>query len=234
MICDDPAQLAATGQSTSLALFVVAIVLIVIGAIVSVRARRGAGVALLLVAVLAGVGLGGGAAPASAANPGCSSSSVGGTVSGLAGTVTITLNGTENLAITSDGSFTFSTPVVSGAGYAVTVTTQPATQTCTVNNATGTAAGTPITTVQVVCTSNSYTVGGTVSGLAGSVMLTLNGSDNLTLVTNGMLTFSTPVVSGGSYSVTVATQPLGQTCTVINGSGIVAGTNITNVQVDCA
>ena len=39
--------------------------------------------------------------------------------------------------------------------------------------------------------------------------------------------------AGGSYAVTVMTQPSGQTCTVANGSGT-ANANVTNVTVSCA
>jgi len=156
MICDDPSQLADTGQSLVMVLFPVAIALVAVGAVVVFRSRRGAGAALLLVAALA-LGLGGGATPASAASNGCGSSTpqdytVAGSVSGLTGSVALALNGGDDLTVPSNGPFTFSTPVASGATYNVTVATQPATQTCTVSNGSGTVTGANITNVQVVCT----------------------------------------------------------------------------------
>lgn len=156
MICDDPSQLAVTGQSMVIVMIVCAIALIAVGAVVVVGAHRRAGVALLLVAALAIVGLGGGVTPASAATDACGSSTpqdytVGGSVSSLTGTVVLTLNGSDNLTLTSNGPFTFSTPVASGATYTVTVATQPATQTCTVTNGSGTVTATNITNVQVAC-----------------------------------------------------------------------------------
>jgi hypothetical protein len=78
----------------------------------------------------------------------------------------------------------------------------------------------------------TYTVGGTVSGLSGSVVLQDNGGDNLTVNGNGSFTFATPVVSGSSYSVTVLTNPNGQSCSVANGSGTVSA-NVTSVSVTC-
>src|SRR3989339_1333962 len=57
----------------------------------------------------------------------------------------------------------------------------------------------------------NYTVGGTVSGLSGTVVLTNNGGDDLTLTANGAFTFATAVADGGSYNVQVKTQPSGQT-----------------------
>jgi hypothetical protein len=63
-----------------------------------------------------------------------------------------------------------------------------------------------------------------VSGLAagGSVILNNNGGDSLTLSSNAVFTFATPVASGSSFLVTVATQPTGQTCVVNAGSGSVS------------
>ena len=86
----------------------------------------------------------------------------------------------------------------------------------------------------VTCTSSAtYTVGGTVSGLSGTVVLQDNGGDNLSLSANGTFTFATALATGAAYNVTVLTNPTGQTCTVTNGSGTVAAANITNVAVTC-
>lgn len=78
-----------------------------------------------------------------------------------------------------------------------------------------------------------YSIGGTVSGLTGTgLVLQDNGGDNLSVSQNGSFTFATQVNSGAAYSVTVMTQPSGQTCTVTNGSGT-ASANVTNVAVAC-
>lgn len=80
----------------------------------------------------------------------------------------------------------------------------------------------------------TYTVGGSISGLMGSVTLQNNGGDNLVRTTDGAFTFATALTDSSSYSVTVLTQPSGQTCSVNNGTGSISGANITNVQVNCA
>ena len=81
-------------------------------------------------------------------------------------------------------------------------------------------------------TPTTYTVGGTLTGLTGaSVVLQNNGGSNLTASANGAFTFTTAVESGGAYSVTVLTQPSGQTCTVTSGTGTVSA-NVTNVAVN--
>ena len=159
---------------------------------------------------------------------------IGGTVSGLTGTgLVLQDNSGNNLAVSASGSFTFSNSVASGAAYSVTVLTQPNGQSCTVTNGSGTASAN-VTNVQVVCSNVSYSIGGTVSGLTGTgLVLQDNGGNNLAVSASGSLTFSTAVASGAAYSVTVLTQPTGQSCTVTNGSGT-ASANVTNVQVACS
>ncbi|MFO1393136.1 MAG: hypothetical protein U1F09_05140 [Steroidobacteraceae bacterium] len=163
---------------------------------------------------------------------------VGGSVTGLGSGKTVVLrnNGGDDLTINADGPFTFATPVISGTGYAVTVLTQPTGQTCTVTSGSGTVNGANVNSVAVNCADNlvSYTVGGTITGLTGSVVLTIDSrwADPQTFTTNGPFTFSDSVIDGGSYNVEVVTQPAGRTCTVTNGSGAPSA-NVTNVAVDC-
>lgn len=78
-----------------------------------------------------------------------------------------------------------------------------------------------------------YTVGGTVSGLNGTLGLQDNGTDTLTVSADGSFTFTTALPSGGAYDVTVSSQPTGQACTVANGSGTVSAA-VSNVTVSCA
>lgn len=80
-----------------------------------------------------------------------------------------------------------------------------------------------------------YSVGGTVSGLASGASLTLsnNGSDTLTVHTNGAFQFGAMLPSGANYSIAVVNVPSGQRCGMLNATGTVAG-SITNVRVACA
>ncbi|CAJ0815220.1 NHL repeat-containing protein [Ralstonia flaminis] len=84
-------------------------------------------------------------------------------------------------------------------------------------------------------TTPTYTIGGTIAGLQSGTKLVLlnNGGDALTQSANGAFTFATSVAFNTGYAVSVGTQPLGQSCTVSNGSGT-ATANITNVAVTCA
>ncbi len=160
--------------------------------------------------------------------------SIGGTITGLSGTVVLQNSDGETLTSTSNGDFTFSNLLVNGSSYNVTVLTQPSGQICTPSNNSGTINNSSVTNILITCT-NSYTVGGSLSNLGDgeSVILQNNSGDNLTLASNGSFTFSTPLAEGATYNVTVLTQPTNQTCIVTNGSGTVSSANITDVVVTC-
>ncbi len=161
--------------------------------------------------------------------------SIGGNVTGLTGTLKLTDNGTDTLTLTGNGSFTFATQLLSGATYAVNIGTQPSGQVCTVSGGAGSVASANVTSVAVSCAdAPTYSVGGTVSGLSGTLKLNDNGTDTLTLTANGTFTFAAQLASGASYAVTVAAQPAGQTCTISNGTGTIASSNVTAVAVSCA
>lgn len=81
-----------------------------------------------------------------------------------------------------------------------------------------------------------FTISVTVNGLSGSgLVLRVNSVQSLNVAANGTVTFASPLPSGASYVVTVATTPStpAQICTVSNGTGTVANTNVTNVAVAC-
>ncbi len=167
---------------------------------------------------------------------------VGGTVSNLTGTGLQLQNGSETLAVAAAATaFTFTTELADSAAYAVTVSTQPTGQTCSVtggdnNLGAGTIAAADVTSVAVSCVTNAvptHTVSGTVSGLTGSVTLQNNGGDDITKTTNDGFTFAAQV-EGTDYAVTVSSQPAGQTCTVTNGSGTNITADVANVSVACA
>ena len=58
----------------------------------------------------------------------------------------------------------------------------------------------------------THQVGGTVSGLSGTVVLQDNGGDDLSVSASGAFTFATALAAGSAYNVTVKTNPAGQTC----------------------
>jgi hypothetical protein len=166
--------------------------------------------------------------------------SVGGSVSGLAGSgLVLRNNGGDDLPIASNGSFTFATELASGSAFAVAVATQPTrpSQTCTIADASGTIGGGDVRTVKVTCSTNKYTIRGTVSGLQGSgLVLRNNGGDDVGVQTDGGFAFATQIASGSGYAVEVGTQPTtpAQACSVQNGEGSVADRDVDNIVITCA
>jgi Galactose oxidase, central domain len=142
-------------------------------------------------------------------------------------------NGTDTLTVSANGSYTFKQTV--NGNYAVTVQTQPTgpNELCTVTKGSGVATAN-VTGIAVAC-ANSYTVGGSVTGLIGTgLVLQDNGGDNLSVTANGGFTFKTPLITAAPYSVSVLTQPSGgQQCTATQNTGTIASANVINVAIDC-
>src|SRR5262249_26230505 len=109
----------------------------------------------------------------------------------------------------------------------------PVDQTCVVASGTGSVTTANIATVAITCTDNRYTIGGTVTGLSGTLVLRNNSGDDLTIGADGVFTFATSLLNNAAYNVTVLSKPATQECAVALGSGTVAAANVTNVAVTC-
>ena len=143
-------------------------------------------------------------------------------------------NGSQSQSASYNGTYNFTVPT--NSTYNVTAGTPPAGQNCTVTNGSGTAVNSNAISVAVNCTTKSYTLSGTISGLTGSVTLQNNGTNPLTLTANGTFSFTTQIASEGSYAVTISSQPSGQTCSIANNSGagsFITG-NISNISIVCS
>jgi hypothetical protein len=165
---------------------------------------------------------------------------VGGTVTGdLGHGLTLSTPGQPDLKIISTVSaFSFATAVPQGTAYAVTVVNHPAdpAQTCTVVGGTGTVGAGDVTSIVVACTTNTYAVRGTVSGLVGSGLQLATPGAASVAVPAGATAYRFPSVpSGTAYAVTVAVQPSNpsQTCTVVNPTGTVTTGDVDGVNVTC-
>lgn len=164
---------------------------------------------------------------------------IGGTLTGLAYNDTVTLldNGSNDLVLSSNGSFTFAKPVAPGSPYNITVPspTSPIVQTCVVNNGVGTVATAPVTNVAVNCTTSTYTLTVTLTGLDPKNSLsTWSSGGSITFPVGsggGTLTFPSRVASGSTYwgvDNQVASGPDYQYCyipqiTVTNANATVYG-----------
>ena len=156
---------------------------------------------------------------------------VGGSVNGLtAAGLVLQNNGTDDLNITSNGGFVFSQPLVDNSNYTVTVNSQPNSQDCTVINASGTIASNDVVNVGIDCTDTTYFIGVSVSGLTSAgLVLQNNGGDDLSITGNGNTPFSTQLINGSSFNVSIFSQPNdpNNVCE-LNGthSGTVAGEHV--------
>ncbi|MGA2422105.1 MAG: hypothetical protein ABSG69_18685, partial [Candidatus Acidiferrum sp.] len=147
--------------------------------------------------------------------------SIGGNVTGLVGSGLILQNSAtgEQLPISAangNQAFTFTQLVKTGTAYTVSIFSEPTgpTQNCVFNptsSATGTANGN-VTSVTVVCPAVTYSVGGTVVGLAGvppnngpitdsSFVLQNNLGNTLIATENGPFTFATPEALNDQYEI---------------------------------
>src|SRR5262245_53586160 len=66
-----------------------------------------------------------------------------------------------------------------------------------------------------------YTVGGKVSGLSGTLVLSLNGTESLQITKTGSYKFATSLQASSSYNVSITSSPVTQSCVVANGSGVI-------------
>jgi sugar lactone lactonase YvrE len=80
----------------------------------------------------------------------------------------------------------------------------------------------------------TYTIGGTLSGLTGQgdLKISLNGGLALALGASGTFRFPDGLATGASYAVAIVAQPVGQTCTVAGGNGVVVA-DVSNLAIAC-
>jgi hypothetical protein len=75
-------------------------------------------------------------------------------------------------------------------------------------------------------------IGGTVTGIGGNLVLQKNGTELLTVSANGNFSFATLLQNGTEYNVSIVTQPNNQICTLTGAVGV-ANQNVTTIAVAC-
>jgi hypothetical protein len=83
----------------------------------------------------------------------------------------------------------------------------------------------------------TFTVGGTVTGFAGSgLVLRLNGGGDLAITADGAFSFPAALAIGASYAVTLASSPTcpQRICTLGNATGTISSANVMAVTLTCA
>jgi 6-phosphogluconolactonase (cycloisomerase 2 family) len=107
-----------------------------------------------------------------------------------------------------------------------------------IGNASGAVTSSDVSTISVTCTTNTYALRGTVSGLSPSQfrepLLLSNGADEVEVLDNGLFTMAN-VPSGQAYEVEIETQPAkpSLSCSVLRSVGAVSNGDVTDVAVTC-
>ena len=172
---------------------------------------------------------------------------VGGSVSGLPGSgLILQLNGANDLEISANGKFNFPKALARGSAYSVTVKASPSSpvrQTCTVSQGKGNMANAAINNITVACTTNSFAVGGTVSGLSGlsgkghknKLVLQLNGANEIAITKNGKFIFpGIRLPDGSDYSVAIKAAPAKRNCAIKSTSAAFDKDTLNIVSVTCS
>lgn len=195
---------------------------------------------LLMVAVITGLGGCDKSEKATPPPPPPAPLTVGGSVSGLTGSgLVLQLNGANDLAVSADGRFNFPNALAKGSAYTVTVKASPSApikQTCAVGQGNGSIAGASINNIAVTCTTNSFAVGGTVSGLSGKgLVLQLNGANDLAIASNGKFIFpGIRLPDGSDYSVAIKTTPSRLKCEINPVSAAFDTDTLNIISVNCS
>jgi hypothetical protein len=79
----------------------------------------------------------------------------------------------------------------------------------------------------------TFSIGGTIGGASGSVVLQNSNGTLLIVARDGSFTFDTPMVPSALYNVTVVVPPNFQICRVAKGAGTVGFANIHDIAVTC-
>jgi len=161
---------------------------------------------------------------------------LGGSIRGLSAAGLVLKNGADTLAVDAGATtFTLRQSLPYGSSYAVSVDSQPQGATCTVQSGSGTMPAGNVTNVLIDCTTQSFALGGTVSGLgSGSGLVLANGTALLTLppLATGFR-FPVPLSIGTAYQVTVRSAPAGLQCVVSDGAGVMPAGAVSSVAVAC-
>jgi hypothetical protein len=179
---------------------------------------------------------------------------LGGPVTGLKYPGLVITNVTNGDAVTvappataGNTSYALGKTVEYGETYNVQITSAPAHQTCVLSGGSDTAGRLASISIQVDCAIQSFSIGGTVTGLKETGTATLtglvlgNGADRLAVEKNAAYVMPLQVPYAETYGVYVLTQPTGQTCTVSNASGTVNTVQLSvgfvdvvnNINVNC-
>ena len=164
---------------------------------------------------------------------------IGGNVSGLIDSNTVTISdGFQSLTL-GNSTYTFNKTLNFGDNYFVNITAQPngvITQTCEISNNSGTISTSDISNINVVCELKKYYVGGEATGLVNGDSVILNlGVENLLVDENAAFVFLMPIADNTQYAITIDTPPMSSSlsCALVNATGTIAGDDVIDVELNC-
>lgn len=160
---------------------------------------------------------------------------LGGSVQGLSKPGLVLQNGDQTTEVAAGASsFYFPSLIAPDASFDVKIKTDATASKCEVVNGSGKANYYNTQQVVVRCTTDSYQLGGTVSGLTADGLVLANGASTAGVVKgSSSFLFTTPVFDGANYGVTILAQPAGLVCSVANGTGTMPSGNVLTVAVSC-
>lgn len=197
------------------------------------------GLALLCALVLASCGGSGGG---SMLLSGAITTTANGT-SSLTKTGLVLVNGTETVTpLPGDLSFQFPNLIAVNDNFDIEIKTQPTGAVCSLTNNVNTANIYTVQQAVLTCNTNTWTLGGVVNGLKSTGLLLSNGSDVVSPTPSSTapgaqvaFTFPVKVADGAPFGVTVLTQPLTGSCTIVTPGnvGTMPAGNYSNLVVNC-
>jgi hypothetical protein len=132
------------------------------------------------------------------------------------------------------GTFSFPDLIAPDTDFEIKVDKSPVGQQCAAFNNKNKANYYTVSQTVISCTTDSYALGGSISGLTGNGLVLANGDARVSPQAGATdFTFASLVPNAAPYGVTVLTQPTNQTCTVSNGTGTMPIAAKHDVVVTC-
>jgi hypothetical protein len=121
-----------------------------------------------------------------------------------------------------------------GDTYAIEVRSQPAGLTCSASPP-GIMPTHDVTDVAVTCSDEANALAGRIEGLTAAGLVLSDGTGTYRVPANaGHFTMPTLIADGGSYALSVESQPQGLTCTISGASGTMPSGGVLDIRVTCA
>jgi hypothetical protein len=160
---------------------------------------------------------------------------ISGNVAGLTQSGLILSNRGEMLSIPAGSTmFRFPNAISYGTEFNIQIVANPQFLQCNILITRGSAGTTSTNNSDIICTRAAFSLGGTVTGLNSAGLVLSNGLDTVAIpATSTAFLFPVTVAGGTPLNVRVQNQPMGKTCTVTGGTGIMPEMAFNGLVVTC-